>query len=71
MSQKKSSVYLWSGRIGWAGVGAMFDFFGSIFYGFMMFCSAMIAFPIPFLIAVMMMAFSSTMLYAIIKRILR
>ena len=49
----------------------MLEFFGSIFYGVMMFCSAMIAFPIPFLIAVILMALASTALYAITKRVLR
>lgn len=49
----------------------MFDFLGSLFYGFMMFIGGVMAFPIPFLIVAVMMGVSLVLLYAIIKRVLR
>ena len=49
----------------------MFDFLSSLFYGITMFIGGVMAFPIPFLIVAVMMALSSTALYAIIKRVLR
>ena len=49
----------------------MFDFFGSIFYGIVLFIGGVMALPIPFLIVAVMMGVSSMLLYTIIKRVLR
>ena len=49
----------------------MLEFFGSIFYGIVLFIGGVMALPIPFLIVVVMMGISSMLLYGIIKRILR
>ena len=49
----------------------MLEFFGSIFYGIVLFIGGVIALPIPFLIVAVMMGVSLMLLYGIIKRVLR